>query len=129
MIRIGLRGILLCIVGIASVASGETKKKLIAYGRDWPNTAYVRAHIQEMERRPFDGVVIAVTKERKPQLSGSAVGLKIWGKQKFDLADYQPAIDDLKNTTFKKFTDNFIQAEAMPAEADWFSDDDFATVA
>jgi hypothetical protein len=117
------------LVLLVSPANAETKKKLIAYGNDWPNTAYVRAHIQEIEHRPFDGVVIAVTKERAPQIKGSAVGFQIWGKKRFELADYQHAIDDLKSTKFNKFTDNFIQAESMPAEADWFSDEDFAAVA
>jgi hypothetical protein len=117
------------ILFLAAVAHAEVKKKLIAYGHDWPNTAFVRANIREMERRPFDGVVIAVSKEREPKLKCSAVGFEIWGKKRFEIGDYQHAINDLKNTKFEKFTDNFIQVEAMPADADWFSDEDFATVA
>src|SRR6476620_2199355 len=33
-------------------------KKLISYGSDWPNTVYVRQHVREMEKQPFDGIVI-----------------------------------------------------------------------
>ena len=38
------------------------------------------------------------------------------------------AIDDLKATKFEKFTDNFIQVEAMPSDVDWFDDPQWEAV-
>jgi hypothetical protein len=102
---------------------GLEGKKLISYGQDWPNPAYIRAQIREMEEQPFDGIVIGVTASREPQLGGKSLGTNAWGRKAFDRADYQHAIDDLKATRFEKFTDNFIQVEAMPAEVDWFDPD------
>jgi hypothetical protein len=106
-------------------------KKLIKYGQDWPNPAYVRQHVTEMEKLPFDGVVIGVTKSRDPKLGGrddDVPGYRIFGHEKIDPALYEHAIEDLKATPFKKFTDNFLLVESMPGNIDWFSDDDFGTV-
>ena len=103
-------------------------KKLISYGMDWPNTAYVRAHIGEMEMHPFDGCVIGVSQTLDPQLQGETLGNRAWNKQAFDPKDFQHAIDDLKATKFSKFTDNFIQVEAMPGDVDWFDDGQWAAV-
>jgi hypothetical protein len=103
-------------------------KKLISYGSDWPNTAYVRQHIDEMEKHPFDGIVIGVSKSREPSLNGDTLGVKAWSKQKFDPRDYEPAVQDLKATKFHKFTDNFIQVESMPGDVDWFDDEAFSAV-
>ena len=50
----------------------EKNKKIINYGQDWPNTAYIRAHIQEMEQRPYDGIVIAISKKREPEAPSAA---------------------------------------------------------
>ncbi len=97
-------------------------KKLISYGTDWPNTAYVRSHIRDMEKHPFDGIVIGVSESTEPSLSGDMLGFHVWSKTAFDAAKYEHAIDDLRATKFEKFTDNFIQVEAMPGDVDWFDD-------
>jgi hypothetical protein len=103
-------------------------KKLIAYGWDWPNTAFVRAHIADMEKRPFDGVVIGVSKSADPEYHNNTLGIAAWGHTRIVPADYEHAIDDLRATKFKKFADNFIQVEAMPGNIDFF-DEDWSTVA
>lgn len=113
-------GLLLAGVARAGDLAG---KKLVSYGADWPNTAYVRANIREMEKHPFDGIVIGLSESREPQLNGPTLGLKAWGKQKFDAKAYQHAIDDLKGTKFQTFADNFLQVEAMPGDVDFFSSD------
>jgi hypothetical protein len=102
-------------------------KKLISYGADWPNTAYVRDHITEMEQHPFNGIVIGVSESSEPKLNDAAVGCAIWGKSTFPAEVYDRAIADLKATKFNKFTDNFIQIEAMPGDVDFF-DPQFDTV-
>jgi hypothetical protein len=106
-------------------------KKLIKYGQDYPNPAYLRAHIAEMEKLPFDGVVIGVTKTREPVLGGrneDVPGNRIFGHEKIDAALYEHAIEDLKATKFNKFTDNFLLVESMPGNIDWFDDNDFDNV-
>jgi hypothetical protein len=96
-------------------------KKLIEYGWDCPNTAYVRQHVREMEKRPFDGVIIQVTKTQEPRMGGTedTLGWKVFGKERFQPPDYEHALTDLKATRFRKFTNNFIQVISMPG-IDWF---------
>jgi hypothetical protein len=133
----------LCALLILSIAAGcahnakngftpsTQGKKLIKYGQDWPNPAYVRQHATEMEKLPFDGVVIGVTKSREPNLGGrndDVPGYRLFGREKIDAALYEHAIADLKAAPFKKFTDNFLLVESMPGDIDWFSDADFDTV-
>src|SRR5438270_370918 len=89
----------------SSFHPSTTGKKLISYGQDWPNTAYLRAHIAEMETRPFDGIVIAASHETAPAMGGESMGNDAWGKTRYNFADYAHCIDDLKATRFKKFTD------------------------
>ncbi len=47
-----------------------------------------------------------------------------WGKRRFEFSANTHSIDDLKQTRFHRFTDNFIQAESMPGDADRFSNAD-----
>lgn len=96
-------------------------KKLIEYGWDCPNTAYVRQNIAEMEKHPFDGVIIQVTKSREPRMGGTedTLGWQTFSTYRFQPQDYEHAIADLKATRFRRFTDNFIQMISMPG-IDWF---------
>jgi hypothetical protein len=103
-------------------------KKLIAYGWDWPNTSFVRAHIADMEKRPFDGIVIGISKSADPEYHNSTLGIAAWGRMRIQPSDYEHSIEDLRATKFKKFTDNFIQIEAMPGDVDFF-DADWSIVA
>ncbi len=106
-------------------------KKLIKYGQDFPNPAYCQAHVEEMEKLPFDGVVIGVTKSATPNLGGrhdDVPGDRIFGHEKINAADYEHAIDELRATKFKKFTDNFLLIESMPGNIDWYDDADFDNV-
>src|SRR5207302_9990081 len=104
LIRAAALLLLLRTIAFAGDFVPSTKnKKIINYGQDWPNTAYVRAHIAEMERRPYDGIVIAVSKEREPKAPSDSIGFRAFSKERFDAKDYQHAIDDLRATPFKKF--------------------------
>src|SRR5213079_2113330 len=48
-------------------------KKLIEYGWDCPDAAFVHAHLKEMEARPFDGVVIRTPKPAPPGQRGRSL--------------------------------------------------------
>ena len=88
-----LRGGLLCVVvlaialstwsvllGLAAMflqtlsAEAQTRlgnKKLIEFGWDIPDTAFLRRHIQRMETRPFDGVIFRINYTMQDDWNGS----------------------------------------------------------
>ena len=88
------------------------RKKLIETGWDMPTPRQVRDNLAEMEKRPFDGVVISLS----PAL-GSAFENKAWNRD-----DFRQPIEDLKACKFKRFTDNFLMLNANPGNVDWFDD-------
>ena len=108
---------------------GLEGKRLIEYGWDAPNTAYLREHVREMEKRPFQGVVLRVTRTTEPRLGGTeeTLGWRVFGRERFQPADYEHAIEDLRATPFRAFTDNFVQVISMPG-LDWF-DPEWSAVA
>jgi hypothetical protein len=111
-----LLAITLCLLVSPAFAGTMKDKKIIEYGLDFPNTSVVRERIKEYEATtPFDGLVIIVSAR-----NGLTLGWHMFQTEKLDPADFQQAIDDLKATTFTKFTDNFIQTLSSPSDADWF---------
>ncbi|MDO8587452.1 MAG: hypothetical protein Q7T82_10465 [Armatimonadota bacterium] len=118
--------IVLCLISLPAFAKIEGKK-FIEYGWDCPDTAYVRQHVADMEKIPFDGLVIRVM---TPKGGGStdSLGWKVWAKEKFKPEDYAQAVADLKATKFKRLKSNFIQVISAPGNIDWF-DPEWPTVA
>lgn len=109
----------------ASFALANTPdKKLIEFGWDEPDTAFMRTHIAEMEQTPFDGCVFLVN-YRDGKTTGSFLR-EAWGSRAFTPALLQPAIEDLKATPFKKFTENLLRVDVTPGNVDWF--DDFSPI-
>lgn len=108
----------------ASLFASE-KKKLIEFGWDEPDTAFMRKHISELEQTPFDGCVFTVN-YAKPDGSASSFMSEAWGTRAFTDAELKPALDDLKATSFKKFTCNFLRFNVTPGNVDWF--DDFSAI-
>lgn len=122
-LRLGtiLLGAFVCYAPIAHAQSGAPiQKKFIEAGWDEPNTASLRANLKEMEKTPFDGVVVtAVGKDD----AGKNVSLQstfsdVPWKQEW----FQGAVDDLKAIHPTKLTDNFIKVGANPGNVDWFDD-------
>ena len=95
-------------------------KKLIEYGWDSPSTAYVREHAAEMEKRPFDGVVIEADAAKKDARGRSRSMGDAFSRQRFDPADVQKRADDMSAAKFSKFSDNFIQLLTQPGDVDFF---------
>lgn len=94
------------------------EKKMIEWGWDQPDTAYLRAHIAEMERTPFDGVILgarAWTKDGPVYFSHEN-----WGRRRFTQAELQSAMEDLRATRFRRFTDSFLRMTVTPGDVDWF---------
>src|SRR5207302_220829 len=70
-------------------------KKLIEFGWDEPGPAFMREHIAEMEKTPFDGCVFHIEYTKPANGSGSFTW-EAWGSRAFDMAELQKAADDLK---------------------------------
>lgn len=96
-------------------------KYLIEFGWDEPTTAFMRSHVVEMEKTPFDGTVYHL-EARNPDGSPSSFMNLCWGKRAFTQADLQPAEDNLRATRFTTFAHNFLRFNVCPADLDWFDD-------
>lgn len=96
-------------------------KKLIEFGWDEPNTAYLKAHIAEMEKMPFDGVVLDA-EYTDAQNKAQSVSQVDFGPEEISWDSLQPALKNLRQTHFKRFTDNFLRFNTFPGTIDWFDD-------
>jgi hypothetical protein len=101
------------------------EKHLIEFGWDEPDTAFLRRHIEAMERTPFDGCVFRV-EYRTPSGERGKLNWKTWGRRAFERADIAPAIADLRATERKRFNRLFLRVNVTPGDVDWF--DDFTPV-
>lgn len=110
--------IVICFYMVLTDSSYAVQKKLIEFGRS-PETAYMREHIATMEKMPFDGVVFYASSSEEPNKVGDFCW-KSWGSRTFTKEQMQRAVDNLKNTQFKKFTDNFLRVCVTPGDVDWF---------
>ena len=93
------------------------------WGWDEPDTKFMRQNIQKMEQMPFDGVIFHVVSSK-----GGNLTWEMWGNRRFELAEFQHAIDDLKATPFHRFTDRFLRVNVTPGNVDWFDDQAWAVV-
>jgi len=96
-------------------------KRLIEFGWDEPDTAFLRRHVAGMEKTPFDGCVFHVM-SADPQGKSENFTWLCWGKRAFTESELEPALDDLKATTARRFTHNFLRFNAAPGDLDWFDD-------
>ncbi len=126
VLRLGL-GIGGTLFGCATIRppGGAPAKKLIEFGWDEPDTAFMRRHIDQMERAPFDGVVFRATAIRPDGKPGDFLW-KAWGRHAFSDAELAPALADLRATPFRRFTHNFLRVNTSPGDVDWF--DDFSAI-
>lgn len=120
---------LLAVIATLGVLSGADdpprRKALIEFGWDEPDTGFLRAHLAEMERTPFDGCVFHVDarpRDGKP----SSLTWEGWGRRTFVEADLRQARDDLRALRSRRFARNFLRFNATPGDVDWF--DDFASI-
>ncbi len=101
--------VLLCNMNLT--AQSGYPKKIVQFGWDYPTISYIKEHIKDMEKRPFDGVAYSFD-------------FKIYDL--FDTTLYPEKIfqfDDLKNLRWKKFTANFIRVRAQSLTgANWMND-------
>src|SRR5438034_10732461 len=101
----------------AGVVWGQTRasKKVIEFGWDEPDTAFMRKHLAEMEKRPFDGCVFHVMYDRPDGSKGSFMN-ECWGSRAFKVGELKGAIDDLRSRKFTRITDNFLRINVLTGE-------------
>ncbi|HZT43354.1 MAG TPA: hypothetical protein VFA07_14390 [Chthonomonadaceae bacterium] len=125
--RAGLPILISLLIACALTAAGAAQqrevrsKRLIEFGWDEPDTAFLRRHIGQMQQTPFDGCVFHLA-YRKPDGSAGNFIWECWGKRGFRKEELQPALDDLKATHFGRFRHNFLRFNVCPADLDWFDD-------
>ncbi len=105
--------------------AAEPKKKLIEFGWDEPSTAFLRQHIDEMKRTPFDGCVFHADYAGTNGSKGSFTW-QAWGKRAFQMGELKQAMEDLRAIKFGNFRENFLRFNTTPADVDWF--DDFGAI-
>jgi hypothetical protein len=91
--------------------------KLIEYGWDAPRPEFVRTHIAEMERRPFDGVIV-----RLPDGGGEVFQPTMWNAERLN-----PQLSILRDIHWQSFDSNFLAMYAA-SSMDWYNDDDWRVV-
>ncbi len=117
------------ILGLLSGVQGadmRRPKKLIATGWDQADSERLLKNLEQMEKQPFDGVVIRIVgridDKRRCQLRGAFLNRK-WQREWF-----LPCVRNLKACKFRRFTDNFILIGANPGNVDWFDDAGWAQI-
>ena len=118
MMRIALI-LLICLLGCSARAAG----KFIEYGWDCPTTALYRQDVREMEKIPFDGIVIKVAPADEAKSGHGSLTRRPFSRRRFEPDEYQHAIDDLIAVKDSRFTDNLIQMVTSPGDVDWFDPD------
>ena len=98
-----------------------TVKKLIEFGWDEPDTAFMRRHAAEMDATPFDGCVYHF-RRLLPDGKDSDFIWGCWSREAVPIEQARHAIDDLKATRFKRLRHNFLRFNVTPGDLDWFDD-------
>jgi len=102
-------------------AAAAPGKKLIEFGWDEPDTRFLREHLAQMQRTPFDGCVFHVDYAKAGGGKGSFTW-EAWGLRAFTAAELNNAFTDLKAIRFGRFEKNFLRFNTTPARLDWFDD-------
>ncbi|NLS93898.1 MAG: hypothetical protein GXX96_17185 [Planctomycetaceae bacterium] len=110
----------------ANAQDSQRPKKLIATGWDHVDPQRLAANLQDMEGRPFDGVVIRIAGQTP---EGRSVPLQ-WAFQKdrWEQAWFQESVETLRQVRSDKLTDNFVLLNANPGNVDWFDDEGWTAV-
>lgn len=123
------RGALAAAAAVAALAlagaSCAPRKKLVEFGWDIPDTAFLRAHLAEMEQTPFDGCVFQVNGVGSDGQSHS-LSWKGWSARRFTEPELRSALEDLQALRPARFRHNFLRLNVTPGDVDWF--DDFTPV-
>jgi hypothetical protein len=96
--------------------------KIIATGWDNPTPQQLKRDQAEMEKRPFDGVVVEMTAEGQPQTVGSAPFRAAFGAGAWKEEWFARSITDLKSLKPARLRHLLLNLLANPGNVDWFDD-------
>jgi hypothetical protein len=102
--------------------------KILEWGWDTPSPTYVREHVKEMEKQPFDGLVMTLTANGKHDLSQRPARQNCFpsgtfGGKPLKIENYKESVEALRAIQFEKFTDNFLRCNVTPGDRDWFEEE------
>ena len=112
--------IFICVAFFPKLAAGQPRpmKKVIEYGWDVPYPDFVEQNIQEMEKRPFEGIIF------RTKGFDHVFDIRPWKQE-----ELQPQLDTLAKIKWRKFTDNFLTLYAAnQGGMNWFNDDHWSTI-
>ena len=116
--------LLLALAAGVGGAAGDVKSgKVLEWGWGTPPPAYVRDHIAEMEKVPFDGLVLDLRSNGGAKGTAGGFAWKAWSSTALKESDYSESVQALKETRFRRFTDNFLRFNVTPGPMDWFGED------
>jgi hypothetical protein len=120
--------LLLSVLLIQLYLAAAEPKKLIEFGWDEPDTAFLRTNVEQMAQTPFEGCVFHADYHNADGTNGSFTW-QAWGQQAFTESDLATAFADLKEMRrgWGRFEYNFLRFNTTPAKLDWF--DDYSAVA
>jgi hypothetical protein len=95
--------------------------KLIEFGWDEPDTAFMRQHLREMEKTPFDGCVFHLNYPRPDGSTGNFTW-ECWSTRTFTREELWHAVEDLRALDSPTFTENFLRFNVSPGDVDWFEE-------
>jgi len=120
--------VLLSVNGAHHTSAGAAEtRKVIEWGWGTPEATYIRDHVKEMERLPFDGLGLDLRADGGPPNTSGHFSWNVWGAKALRKDDYAEAIGALCGTQFERFTDNFLRFNVTPGNLDWY-DQDFTSV-
>jgi len=94
------------------------KKKIVEYGWDCPDPAFIRDNIRTMETRPFDGVIFRITNRDH-----------IFDTRTWKESDIESTLDVLADIKWDTFTDNFPMLRSTNSWGmNFFNDDHWNTI-
>jgi len=116
--------VLLALAVLTPIGRAKPPRKIIQWGWDEPDTAYLRRHLAEMEQSPFDGCVFGV--RHGPDGQGGSFTWSLWGRRRFARQELAAAFEDLRALRPVRFRELFLRVNVTPGDVGWF--EDFAPV-
>jgi hypothetical protein len=107
-------------LGLA-LAACAPRPKLVEWGWDEPDPAFMRRHVAEMAATPFDGCVFHVG-YLKPGGGRGSLSWEMWGRRALDETLFESAVADLRAARPLRFTERFLRVNVTPGDLDWFDD-------
>jgi hypothetical protein len=109
--------LLILYLPMKSIEAPAPAKKAIEYGWNAPTPDFYAKHVKEMERRPFDGVMMKLN-----------AGKEVFKKTAYPNTAFERDRQDLAATKSSRLTDNFVVMwSGMDEGWDWFDNADWAT--